>query len=64
MPIAPTSGEPLHGGWTVAKADEPAPRGGSQVRHPFVFLRSRDGQWVIAQAYAEGTTIGTNAHYS
>ncbi len=64
MPIAPKSGEPLHGGWAVAKAGEPAPEGGSKVRLPLVFLRSRDGRWVIAQAYAEGTTIGTNAHYS
>jgi len=64
MPIAPTSGEPLHGGWGVAAADQPAPRGGPAVRHPFLFTRSRDGQWVIAQAYGEGTTVATNAHYS
>ena len=31
MPIAPKSGEPLHGGWAVAKPDEPAPQGGGKV---------------------------------
>ncbi len=64
MPIAPTSGEPLHGGWGVAAPGQKAPRGGQAVRYPFPFIRSRDGQWVIAQAYGEGTSIGTNAHYS
>jgi formylglycine-generating enzyme required for sulfatase activity len=57
-------GEPLHNGWAVAKADEPAPAGGSKVRYPFVFLRSRDGKWVVAQAYDEGITVASNAHYS
>jgi hypothetical protein len=58
------SGEPLHGGWGVAKADEKAPKGGSKVRYPFLFIVSRDGQWVIAQAYGDGRTVATNAHYS
>ncbi len=64
LPIAPRSGEPLHGGWGVAAADQPAPRGGHLVRWPLIGLRSRDGQYVIAQAYAEGTTVANNAHYS
>jgi len=64
MPINPKSGEPLHGGWRVAKPGQPAPKGGSLLRHPFLFIRSRDGEWVIAQAYGEGVTTGTNAHYS
>ena len=64
MPISPTSGEPRPGGGGIARADQPAPKGGNLVRHPFVFIRSRDSQWVIAQAYGEGTSIGTNAHYS
>ena len=64
MPIAPRSGEPLHGGWGVAAAEQKAPKGGPLARHPFLFIRSRDGQWVIAQAYGEGTSLGTNAHYS
>jgi hypothetical protein len=34
------------------------------VRHPFIFIRSRDGRWVIAQAYAQGTSVASNAHYS
>jgi formylglycine-generating enzyme required for sulfatase activity len=64
MPIGPRSGEPLHGGWGVARADQEAPKGGGLVRHPIAAIRSRDGQWIIAQAYGEGTSIGTNAHYS
>lgn len=64
MPIAPTSGEPLHGGWGVAAAGQAAPKGGPLGRYPFLLIRSRDGQWVIAQAYGEGTSLGTNAHYS
>jgi hypothetical protein len=64
MPIAPRSGEPMHGGWGVATADQPAPKGGSLVRHPMIAIASRDGQWIIAQAYAEGTSVATNAHYS
>ena len=62
MSINPRSGEPLHGGWSVASEDQPAPKGGTAVRHPFAFIRSGDGQWVIAQAYGKGTSIGTNAH--
>ena len=57
-------GEPLHNGWSVAKPDEPAPRGGSKVRYPFLFIRSRDGEWIVSQAYDEGTTVASNAHYS
>jgi len=64
MPIAPRSGEPMHGGWGVATADQEAPKGGNLVRLPIVAIRSRDGEWIIAQAYGEGTSIGTNAHYS
>ncbi|MFH1267534.1 MAG: hypothetical protein ABIK89_17565, partial [Planctomycetota bacterium] len=64
MPIAPGSGEPMHGGWGVATADQAAPKGGSLVRHPILAIASRDGQWIIAQAYGEGTSVGTNAHYS
>jgi len=64
MSINPRSGEPLHGGWSLATADQAAPKGGTVVRHPFAFIRSGDGHWIIAQAYGEGTSIGTNAHYS
>lgn len=64
MPIAPRSGEPLHGGWSVAAAGRPAPKGGSTARHAFIATRSRDAQWVIAQAYAQGVSVATNAHYS
>ncbi|NQT52771.1 SUMF1/EgtB/PvdO family nonheme iron enzyme [bacterium] len=64
MPIQPNSGEPLHGGWSVAAPGKPAPKGGSTARHAFIATRSRDAQWVIAQAYAEGASVATNAHYS
>lgn len=64
MPIDPRSGEPLHGGWSVAAAGEPAPAGGGRVRYPWIAIGSRDGRFVIAQAYGEGTTVATNAHYS
>jgi formylglycine-generating enzyme required for sulfatase activity len=64
MPIDPRSGEPLHNGWSVAAAGQSAPKGGDRVRYPFLFIRSRDGHWVIAQAYGEGTTVASNAHYS
>jgi hypothetical protein len=64
MPIAFRSGEPMHGGWNVAAADQPAPRGGNAVRHPIIAIGSRDGQWIIAQAYAEGRSVASNAHYS
>ena len=59
-----SSGEYLHGGWAVAKPTQKAPKRGSRVRHPFCLLVSRDGKFIVAQAYGEGTTIGTNAHYS
>ncbi len=64
MRIDPRRGELLHNGWEVAGAGRPAPRGGSHVRHPFIFTRSRDGRWIIAQAYGEGTDVGSNSHYS
>jgi hypothetical protein len=64
MPIPTSSGEPLHNGWNVAADGQDAPQGGDRVRYPFLFIRSRDGGWVIAQAYAEGTTVASNAHYS
>jgi len=64
MRIDPRRGELLHNGWEVAAAGQPAPRGGSHVRHPFIFTRSRDGRWIIAQAYGEGTDVGSNSHYS
>jgi len=57
-------GEPLHNGWTVAKLDEPAPAGGNRVRYPIIALRSRNGKWAVAQAYDEGVTVASNAHYS
>jgi len=63
MPIG-GKGEPLHGGWGVAKPNQKAPKGGSLVRHPIISIVSRDGQWIIAQAYGEGVTVATNAHYS
>jgi hypothetical protein len=64
MPIAHRGGEPLHGGWGVARADQEAPEGGNLVRRPIIAISSRDGQWIIAQAYGEGTSVATNAHYS
>ena len=64
MPIGVPSGEPLHNGWNVAAAGQDAPPGGDRVRHPFLFIRSRDSQWVIAQAYGDGTSVASNAHYS
>ncbi|HUT92808.1 MAG TPA: SUMF1/EgtB/PvdO family nonheme iron enzyme [Thermoguttaceae bacterium] len=64
MPIGHGSGEPLHGGWGVARADQESPAGGSLVRHPIIAIASRDGQWIIAQAYGEGTSVASNAHYS
>jgi formylglycine-generating enzyme required for sulfatase activity len=64
MPIAHRSGEPLHGGWGVARPDQEAPVGGNLVRRPIIAIASRDAQWIIAQAYGEGTSVATNAHYS
>ncbi len=63
MPVA-NRGEILHNGWAVAAPDEKAPKGGNFVRLPLIFLCSRDGQWVIAEAYGEGVTVASNAHYS
>ena len=59
-----SKGEPLHRGWSVALPGEPAPRGGSRVRLPIMATVSNDGQWIIAQAYAEATSVAGNAHYS
>ncbi len=64
MPIAPRSGEPLHGGWGVAAPNQKAPAGGPLIRYPFLFVRSRDGQWIVAHTTGEGTGVGSNAHYS
>ena len=63
MPIG-GKGEPLHGGWTVARQGEEATPATGKVRHPFIFIVSRDGQWTLAQAYGAGRTVATNAHYS
>ena len=63
MPVA-KSGEILHGGWSVAQPGEPAGADANRVRHPFIFVVSRDREWVVAQAYAEGSTVASNAHYS
>ena len=64
MPIDGRSGEPLHNGWSVAAPGQDAPQGGDRVRYPIIAIRSRDGQWIIAQAYAQGTSVASNAHYS
>jgi len=64
MPAGYRSGEPLHNGWDVAAPDQEAPKGGGRVRYPIIGIRSRDGRWMIAQAYAEGTSVARNAHYS
>jgi formylglycine-generating enzyme required for sulfatase activity len=61
--VADGPGEPMHCGWDVAPADQPAPTG-SAVRYPFIFIVSRDGNFTIAQAYAAGSTVASNAHYS
>jgi formylglycine-generating enzyme required for sulfatase activity len=57
-------GEPMHTGWAVAKANEPARAAEGRVRYPLIFLVSRDGQFTIAQAYARGEAVASNAHYS
>jgi hypothetical protein len=64
MPIDWRSGEPLHNGWPVATPVQNASQGGDRVRLPIIAIRSRDGQWIIAQAYAQGTIVAGNAHYS
>jgi formylglycine-generating enzyme required for sulfatase activity len=58
------NGEPLHGGWTVALPDQPAPKGGNLARHPLIAVVSRDRQWIVAQAYAQGVSVASNAHYT
>ena len=63
MPIG-GPGEPLHGGWDVAGADEPATPDNGKVRHSLIAIVSRDGRWCIAQAYGQGTSVANNAHYS
>ena len=57
-------GEPLHGGWSVAAPDQPAPKGGSLAKYPLIACLSRDRKWIVAQAYAEGVTVANNAHYT
>ena len=62
-------GEPMHGGWsivgqTISSGPRPTGLSGLLVRYPFIFIVSRDGEWTIAPAYREGTTIASNAHYS
>ena len=59
-----TSGEYLHGGWPIAKPGQKAPKGGRQTRYPFIAVASRDGKWVLAQAYDKGLSLGNNAHYT
>ena len=54
----------MHGGWSVAQPDQKAPKGGNLARLPFIFLTSRDREWVIAQAYGDGRTVASNSHYS
>ena len=63
MPIG-RSGEPLHGGWSLASAKQPAPTGGPLARLPIIAVRSRDGNWIVAQAYGQATSVATNAHYT
>lgn len=57
-------GEPLHGGCGVASAGQEAAAGSHLVRYPFIFIVSRYREYVIAQAYGDGRSVGTNAHYS
>ena len=49
---------------TVAQPGQQALAGPGLMRHPLIFLVSRDREWVIWQAYGEGRTVGTNTHYS
>lgn len=58
------NGEPLHRGWDVAGANQPAPTGGTLARLPIMFTTSADGRWVVAQAYGDGVSVAGNAHYS
>jgi len=57
-------GEPLHGGVGVAAPGQQATASSRLARHPFIFIVSRDREYVIAQAYGDGRSVGTNAHYS
>jgi hypothetical protein len=34
------------------------------MRLPLMAVRSRDRQWIIAQAYVEGVSVANNAHYT
>ena len=47
----------------VARAAGDA-RHARQLRPPFLFVRSRDGDWVIAQAWDTANRLESNAHYT
>ena len=57
-------GEPLHGGGGGAEFDGEATPRSEKVRYPLLAIVSRDGEWMIAQAYGAGRSAATNAHYS
>jgi hypothetical protein len=57
-------GEPMHCGWNIAAPNDPAHVADARARYPIIFTTSRDGQFTIAQAYARGSSVASNAHYS
>jgi len=53
-----------YAGWPLPTGTEEVTKGSSRLRPPCLFVRSRDGRWVIAQAYDEVARLENNAHYT
>ena len=56
-------GETLYGSWLVT-ARNGAAKDSRQLRPPFLLVRSRDGEWVIAQAWESANRLENNSHYT
>ena len=66
IPFATRSspGETLYGSWLVTARATGEAKQSRQLRPPFLFVRSRDSDWVIAQAWDTANRLESNAHYT
>ena len=66
IPFATLSspGETLYGSWPVAARVSGTAKKARLLRPPFLFVRSRDSEWVIAQAWDSANRLESNAHYT
>ena len=62
--VFPIWGGSLQRNWIIPVPSQPAPAGATFARVPLICTKSTDNNWVVAQAYEEGSGVAGNAHFS